>query len=57
MEEEKEEVSEMAISDEERHEAAERLMEREHGWRKMGTHLNVMPDTPATQFEDVAALL
>lgn len=47
----------MEISDEERHEVAERLMERERGWRKMGTHLNVMPDMPATQFEDVAALL
>lgn len=32
-------------------------MERERGWRKMGTHLNVVPDMPATQFEDVAALL
>lgn len=45
------------ISNEERREVAERLMERERGWRKMGTHLNVMPDMPATQFEDVAALL
>lgn len=47
----------MEISNEERREVAERLMERERGWRKMGTHLNVMPDMPATQFEDVAALL
>lgn len=47
----------MEISDEERREVAERLMERERGWRKMGTHLNVVPDMPATQFEDVAALL
>lgn len=45
------------ISSEERREVAERLMERERGWRKMGTHLNVVPDMPATQFEDVAALL
>lgn len=46
----------MASSDE-RHEVAERLMERERGWRKMGTHVRVMPDRPATQFEDIAALL
>lgn len=44
-------------SNEERREVAERLREREHGWRKMGTHISVIPDMPATQFEDIAALL
>lgn len=47
----------MAATSEERRKVAARLRERERGWRKMGTHVNVMPDRPATQFEDMAALL
>lgn len=45
------------VTSDERREVAARLRERERGWRKMGTHVRVMPDMPATQFEDIAALL
>lgn len=42
---------------EERHEVAERLRKRECGWRKVGTHVSVRPDMPATQFEEIAGLM
>ena len=46
----------MTTSDE-RHEVAERLRKRECGWRKIGTHVSVRPDMPATQFEEISGLM
>lgn len=44
-------------SGEERREVAAMLRERERGWRKIGIQINVKPDRPATNFENIAALL